>query len=121
MRALTRWNNFGPLWGELQKFQGTWQLVSAETDGKSAPDEQVKKTRVVIEGGKHTVHVGDTMVVEADVFTDGHDALACMLGFRHAGESDWTEVPMTALPNDRWRGQFRLEPVQLQVAVLQTQ
>src|SRR3954447_17899147 len=41
---------------ELAKVQGTWQLVSAETDGKTAPDEQVKKTRVVIEGGKHTVY-----------------------------------------------------------------
>src|SRR5437870_3655943 len=33
---------------ELEKFQGTWQLVSAETDGKTTPDEQVKKTRIVI-------------------------------------------------------------------------
>ena len=35
---------------ELEKFQGTWQLVSAETDGKVAPEEQVKQTRVVIKG-----------------------------------------------------------------------
>jgi starch synthase (maltosyl-transferring) len=53
--------------------------------------------------------VGDTMTVEADVFTDGHDALLCMLGFRHETDGDWTEVEMKALVNDRWRGEFPLE------------
>jgi uncharacterized protein (TIGR03067 family) len=48
---------------ELEKFQGTWQLVSAETDAKKAPDENVKQTRVVIEGSKHTVYFGDKAVV----------------------------------------------------------
>jgi uncharacterized protein (TIGR03067 family) len=40
---------------ELKKIAGTWQLVSSETDGKSMPEEQVKKIRVVIEGDHHTV------------------------------------------------------------------
>ncbi|MDB5926090.1 MAG: glgE [Betaproteobacteria bacterium] len=53
--------------------------------------------------------VGDRMIVEADVFADGHDQLACMLGFRHELDRDWNEIPMTALPNDRWRGEFPLE------------
>lgn len=48
---------------ELAKFQGTWQLVSAETDGKKAPEENVKQTRVVIDGRKHTVYFGDKAVV----------------------------------------------------------
>jgi len=64
-----------------------------------------------IDGGRFAVKriVGDRMVVEADVFADGHDVIACMLGFRHDGEADWTEVPMAALVNDRWRGEFPLE------------
>jgi starch synthase (maltosyl-transferring) len=49
------------------------------------------------------------MTVEADVFGDGHDALACMLGYRHEFDRDWSEVPMTLLVNDRWRGEFTLE------------
>jgi starch synthase (maltosyl-transferring) len=53
--------------------------------------------------------VGDRMVVEADVFGDGHDRLACMLGFRHELDRDWSEIPMAALVNDRWRGEFKLE------------
>jgi uncharacterized protein (TIGR03067 family) len=40
---------------ELSKFQGTWQLVSSETDGKIMPEEQAKKIRVIIEGDHHTV------------------------------------------------------------------
>jgi starch synthase (maltosyl-transferring) len=53
--------------------------------------------------------IGERMMVEADVFTDGHDALACMLRYRHEDAADWTEVPMEALVNDRWRGDFPLE------------
>jgi uncharacterized protein (TIGR03067 family) len=48
---------------ETEYFQGPWQLVSAETDGKKASDENVKQTRVVIEGSKHTVYFGDKPVV----------------------------------------------------------
>ena len=44
---------------ELEKLQGVWQLVSAETDGKKAPEEQVKKIKVIIKGDKHTVRFGD--------------------------------------------------------------
>jgi starch synthase (maltosyl-transferring) len=53
--------------------------------------------------------IGDAMVVEADVFGDGHDTLACMLGYRHDDETEWHEVPMTLGVNDRWRGEFVLE------------
>lgn len=44
---------------ELEKFQGAWQLVSAETDGKKAPEEAVKQIKVVIQGNKHTVYRGE--------------------------------------------------------------
>ena len=44
---------------EWEKLQGTWQLVSVETDGKAPTEELIKTIRVVISGQKHTVHVGD--------------------------------------------------------------
>jgi starch synthase (maltosyl-transferring) len=64
-----------------------------------------------VDGGRFAVKrvVGDTMVVEADVFTDGHDAIACMLGYKHESDSEWREVPMAPSVNDRWRGEFELE------------
>lgn len=48
---------------EVERLRGTWQLVSAETDGKKAPEDNVKQTRVVFEGQKHTVFFGDKKVV----------------------------------------------------------
>jgi len=50
--------------------------------------------------------VGDTVVVEADVFADGHDSIAAVLRHRHESTADWTESPMTPLVNHRWSGTF---------------
>lgn len=47
---------------ELARFQGTWQLISAQTDGVKAPPEQVAKIRVVTAGSRHTVHLGEQAV-----------------------------------------------------------
>jgi starch synthase (maltosyl-transferring) len=49
---------------------------------------------------------GEDVVVEADVYADGHDVLAAMLLWRRRGEKTWRETPMEPLPNDRWRGTF---------------
>ena len=49
---------------------------------------------------------GEKVIVEADVFADGHDALSCVLLYRHEDEAPWQEAPMAALVNDRWRGSF---------------
>ena len=55
--------------------------------------------------------VGDAVVVEADCFTDGHDAIACLLLWRREGEAAWHETPMAPLGNDRWRGSFAAQSV----------
>lgn len=52
--------------------------------------------------------LGDTVSVEADIFTDGHDSIAAVLVFRHESEPNWAERPMKALVNDRWIGQFEV-------------
>ena len=50
--------------------------------------------------------VGDRVVVEADCFADGHDALAARLRWRKESARDWHEAPMAELGNDRWRASF---------------
>ena len=45
--------------------------------------------------------VGETVVVEADIFTDGHDALAAVVRYRHKAATGWRETPMAPLVNDR--------------------
>ncbi len=52
--------------------------------------------------------VGERVVVEADVFADGHDELTCVLLHRASGAAGWEEVPMRPLVNDRWRGEFQV-------------
>ena len=51
------------------------------------------------------------MTVEADIFADGHDALLAVLLYRKDGASNWTEIPMQPLVNDRWRGTFEVDEV----------
>jgi starch synthase (maltosyl-transferring) len=78
----------------------------------------VSKVRVCIENitpqvdcgrfpAKRTV--GESVAVEADVFTDGHDAVAATLFYRHEGGSDWHAVAMSPLVNDRWQGHFTVQ------------
>lgn len=50
--------------------------------------------------------VGNAVVVEADAFTDGHDAITVVLLHRNESETAWRETPMQPLGNDRWRAAF---------------
>jgi len=56
--------------------------------------------------------VGEEVVVTADIFTDGHDAVAAVLLYREAGASTWDEVPMTHLGNDAWTAAFEVRSQQ---------
>lgn len=61
-----------------------------------------------VDGGRFAAKrvVGDEVVVKADCFTDGHDAIACVLLWKRENATAWQEAPMAALGNDRWRGSF---------------
>ena len=52
--------------------------------------------------------VGETVSVEADVFADGHDKVACQVLYWQDKE-ELKSSPMTPLGNDRWRGEFSVE------------
>jgi starch synthase (maltosyl-transferring) len=58
----------------------------------------------LVEGGKYPTKrvVGEPLRVEADIFKEGHDEVVAMLGWRPAGSSEWHEIPMQHLGNDRW-------------------
>jgi starch synthase (maltosyl-transferring) len=68
----------------------------------------IEGVRPEIDGGRFAIKrtPGETVVVEATVFADGYDELACRLRHRHTGDAEWTEVAMVPLGNDRWRGEF---------------
>ncbi len=80
---------------------------------------QIEKVmgRVIIEGvapeidnGRFPIKrvVGDEVVVEADIYADGHDVLSAVLLYRQEYASKWTETPMELIVNDRWRGSFNV-------------
>jgi starch synthase (maltosyl-transferring) len=56
---------------------------------------------------------GDTVVVTADIFADGHDAVAARLLHRGPGDAEWTASPMEPAGNDAWTGRFRVEELGL--------
>jgi starch synthase (maltosyl-transferring) len=75
------------------------------------------RRRVVIEGvspeidcGRFAIKrvVGETVLVEADVFADGHDQVACQILYWQEKKELQTS-PMKLLGNDRWRGEFSVE------------
>ena len=64
-----------------------------------------------IQGGRFPIKriVGDKVLVSADIFADGHDALSAVILFRADHESVWHEAAMQLDVNDRWTGTFRVD------------
>jgi starch synthase (maltosyl-transferring) len=55
--------------------------------------------------------VGDDLVVEADIFREGHDLLMAGLKYRGPDQQGWHRVPMRLIDNDRWCGSFQLSQI----------
>jgi starch synthase (maltosyl-transferring) len=110
----------GALTGEAERASvaraSTTKRSKAAADARAepaGPDEG--RNRIIIsgvypeiDGGLYPAKrvVGEAMVVEADVFTDGHDEISCDLLWRRADADRWHVVEMTPLDNDRWSAQF---------------
>jgi starch synthase (maltosyl-transferring) len=71
----------------------------------------VEGVRPEVDGGRFPVKrtIFEALVVEADVFTDGHEALSGRLLWRHERDRRWREQPLDFLGNDRWRASFTPE------------
>jgi starch synthase (maltosyl-transferring) len=75
------------------------------------------RQRVVIEGvypeidcGQFPIKrvTGQSVVVEADVFADGHDSISCQVLYCSDTERDWRAQSMRLLENGRWRAEFQV-------------
>ena len=89
--------------------------LAASPNGYNSPLAEIGegRRRVIVErvtpqidGGRYAVKriTGEPIQVEADIFADGHDALAACVRVRRLGAERWDEAPMRALVNDRWAG-----------------
>lgn len=88
---------------------------SSELPADSPPPSSIIIENVTpsVDGGRHPVkrEIGDTLVVSADIYKDGHDKIAALLKVRSAGVADWTEIEMAPLVNDRWQGEVELPQI----------
>ncbi len=81
------------------------------TRAARAPRLAIEAVTPAVDGGAFPVKriVGEQVEVEADVVTDGHDTIAVALLWRAGDETEWQEVPMRPLGNDRYQAAFPLE------------
>src|SRR3954470_10403721 len=72
------------------------------------PTVVIENISPLLDGGRYPIKrsVGEDLLVEADIFKDGHDITTAVLKWRKKGEERWHETPMLPIPNgnDRWRG-----------------
>ena len=63
-----------------------------------------------LEGGTYFIKrvVGEDIVVTADVFSDGHDIIACCIKYKHEKERKYKEVRMSSKGNDQWEERFKV-------------
>jgi starch synthase (maltosyl-transferring) len=73
---------------------------------RAFPSVVIENLQPLIDGGRYPIKriVGEDLVVEADIFKDGHDVVAAILKWRALGKRAWRETPMNFVDNDRWRG-----------------
>ena len=70
------------------------EAASPEVDGGAFPAKRV---------------AGDVVIVEADIFADGHDLISAIILEKHDSEKKWREVRMRPLVNDRFRAELTVE------------
>ncbi len=70
----------------------------------------IERVTPELDCGRYPVkrEVGDLFEVAADIFKDGHDKIAALLKYRRHDDSEWCEIDMRFVDNDRWAASFPL-------------
>ena len=87
---------------------GAGQASAVNAPVIAAPRIAIERVSPSVDHGRYPAKaiVGHALVVEADVFLDGHERPGARLIWRAADSVAEHSVPMVALGNDRWRAQF---------------
>lgn len=85
----------------------------AEGDGRQRVI--IERVEPEIDAGRFPIKraVGERVIVEADIFADGHDFISAVL---KVSDREW---PMKPLVNDRWRGEFSLSELGLHIYTIE--
>ena len=87
---------------------------SPQTDARKAGRESrliIANITPAVDGFAIKRIVGESATIEADIFTDGHPALAAALYWKADDERSWHVRPMQELGNDRWTAPLTLHRV----------
>jgi starch synthase (maltosyl-transferring) len=68
----------------------------------------IENVKPEIDGGRFPAKrvTGESVIVSADIFSDGHDSLSARLLYKHEKDGVWQEVPLEPRENDRWEARF---------------
>src|SRR4051794_15011291 len=89
--------------------------MAAERRAQGGSTRTMAPSRIIIEGVRPEIDdgrfpikrtVGEEVVVEADIFAEGHDVIVAVVRHRQVGAEEVQIVPMTPLVNDRWTATF---------------
>lgn len=84
-------------------------MICNITDAPSS--SMIEDVHPQIDCGRYPIkrEVGDVVTVTADIFREGHDALAAVVQYRPREESEWRETEMSFVDNDLWSGSFTVD------------
>ena len=68
----------------------------------------IEEVQPIVNAGRYPASriVGDTVIISAAIFADGHDHVAARVLYKHSSERTWRNAPLAALSNDVWHGGF---------------
>jgi starch synthase (maltosyl-transferring) len=71
----------------------------------------IESVRPQVDAGRYPIKrvIGEEVLVEADVFADGHDQVAAELLYKFESDRDWKSVAMDFRHNDHWAAAFTVE------------
>ena len=84
---------------------------SSSPNNKAPARVVVESVRPEVDCGRYPIKraIGESVLVEADVFADGHDAVVAEVLFKLKEEENWRSVSMAFHGNDHWSGSFTVE------------
>ena len=97
---------------------GTGKAAAAAVDAPAAGRSRaiIEHVTPVVDGGRFPAKrsVGETVRVEADAFTDGHDKISVAVRHRYCAQGAdgiWHEVDGVPVVNDQWAAEFEVHAV----------
>ena len=105
-----------PAWGAVLALEATAPVRSPAPATPEDRDEQeaariaIESVSPSVEGGRFAAKrsAGESVLVSADIFSDGHEVLAADVLWRAEDEEKWSRSPMALRTNDIWEGEFPL-------------